>query len=424
MTSVEERFRSEKQHLEQLEIPSDFEVRLRNALEKVPTRKKKKTFRPMVLSSAAVLFLSLGTYHYSGLAYYGKQIIGYDEVSSKTLSALHEEGKGQVLDEQIQLSDGTIVHLDAIISDENQFLLYYTLENEAGIDYSSYNFSIDRVTGFFTNSFKTSSVASSNEGTIIKTNQAFEPVNGFSKKLTLHYTDPTGKEGTFTFNYDANKALQTTLKKSINHKVLVDKGHFIINDLIATPTETLITGKVHVSNYGRISSSGSGLALYANGEPLNTLGGGSSSNGFTTTAEWRFDALPKDITNLEIVVEEFIGYENVDTSISLKSSPKSIFLTDSVDILFNDIKVQDKTTLVTIQTEENVLLDEVSIVTSHGNKIELQTTIDTIYVKSPNGELRKERKLVFPTDEAVDKFYIGGLHYMKDYNEVVEIDLE
>ncbi|QPC45510.1 DUF4179 domain-containing protein [Mangrovibacillus cuniculi] len=422
MTRLEDQFLKDKQKLEQLQVPTDLADRLQGALDQVPTRKPKKPFRPMVLTSAAILFLSLGTYHYSGLAYYGKQIIGYDEVSRETLTSLHEEGKGQVIDEQITLSDGTVVSFDAILSDENQFIFYYSMENDEEIEHS--NFTINKISGFLTDSMRTYSVSSKVRGTQIITTQAFEPVNGFAKKLTLHYTDSTGEAGTFTFNYDANKALQTTLKKSINHKVQVDKGHFVINDLIATPTETLITGKVHVSNYGRISTSGSGLALYANGKPLNPLGGGSSSNGITTKAEWRFDALPKDLTKLEIVVEEFIGYKNLDTFVSMDSIPKTHSFNNSLYVLFKEIKLQDNNMHVTIQTEENVLLDDVSISTISGAKIDLQTTINSALIKTQKGELLKERTLVFPTNEKMEELYIGGMHYLKDYQEVVDVHLK
>ena len=102
------------------------------ALEQTPTRKKNRMPKWFAVA-AALLCLSIVSYHYNAFAYYGKKLLGYDEILSGTLAQLNEEGSGQSIDQKVMLANGTELFLDGIMTDENQLILYYTLTNSKGL---------------------------------------------------------------------------------------------------------------------------------------------------------------------------------------------------------------------------------------------------------------------------------------------------
>ncbi|WHT48880.1 DUF4179 domain-containing protein [Sporosarcina thermotolerans] len=95
MNEIEKRLAEEKERLESVTTPVELEGRLRQALDGVPVKKRRK---PMwLLAAVALLFFSLVSYNYNGLAFYGKKIMGFDELMSSTLAELNEEGMGQLI---------------------------------------------------------------------------------------------------------------------------------------------------------------------------------------------------------------------------------------------------------------------------------------------------------------------------------------
>src|SRR5690606_18205762 len=127
---------------------------------------------------------------------------------------------------KVMLSTGTTFFLDGIMTDENQFILYYTMKNSEGI---TEEILFTRMTGMLTDSIPASGTYSVNEkGTELKGMQSFDAVSPFAKKLTLAFTvqEASGnmQEETVTFPYDPTAAMQTELKQSIKQKVRVDKG--------------------------------------------------------------------------------------------------------------------------------------------------------------------------------------------------------
>ncbi|MNN38999.1 hypothetical protein D3C81_1530210 [compost metagenome] len=78
---------------------------------------------------------------------------------------------------------------------------------------------------------------------------------------------------------------------------------------------------------------------------------------------------------------------------------------------------------ITIATEEDVMLDGVSI-ESNNEKTSLQTTINQIDTKQPDGTILKERTLLFDGEAEPEFLLIEGMHYMKQYNEVISIPVD
>ena len=182
MSDIEKERLNEKNSLNKVTAPVELEERLRQALDNVPIKKKRKPKWPLAL--VALLFLSLVGYNYNGLAYYGKKIMGFDDLMSGTLAELNEEGMGQTIGKSVLLEDGTEFTVDGIMTDANQLILYYTLANLDEIE----DISFATITGFLTKSHRGGGTSIINEEqSEIKGQMSFDPVSPFAKKLTLEF---------------------------------------------------------------------------------------------------------------------------------------------------------------------------------------------------------------------------------------------
>ncbi|MNI91155.1 hypothetical protein D3C73_1487750 [compost metagenome] len=69
------------------------------------------------------------------------------------------------------------------------------------------------------------------------------------------------------------------------------------------------------------------------------------------------------------------------------------------------------------------MLDGVSV--EAGNvTTPLNTTVNQNEVKQPDGTLMKERTLLFDMTAEPDYLLIEGMHYMKAYNNMIEIPVD
>ncbi|WP_313640058.1 hypothetical protein [Paenibacillus sp.] len=69
------------------------------------------------------------------------------------------------------------------------------------------------------------------------------------------------------------------------------------------------------------------------------------------------------------------------------------------------------------------MLDDVSIETK-GVSTPLKTTINQKETKQVDGKLLKEHTLLFDTQTKPESLLIKGMHYMKEYNKVIEIPVD
>lgn len=255
--------------------------------------------------------------------------------------------------------------------------------------------------------------------TEIKGTAAFEPVSPFSKRLTLHYNNIDTKEE-FSFPYNPNKALQTEIKKSIKKTIKVDKGTITFKTITATPTMTMIEGTLNVENFDRVNSALHGIELIANGMPIELMGSGNRSALNGRKFELNFDALPKQLDSLELVMKEFVGYQSLKEKISLESIGGEPISLNGKDLLLKDVSKTSEGVEITIATDEDVMLDGVSIETKD-ELIPLKTTVRQHYPEQEDGRVWKERTMLFDTKIEPEYLIIEGMHYMKPYDHIIEI---
>ncbi|MDQ1143974.1 hypothetical protein QE429_000801 [Bacillus sp. SORGH_AS 510] len=426
MKRVEEQLMDEKKRLDSIIVPEDLEARLRNALTPVPQRSKRKA--PMwMFIAVALLFMSIVSYQYNAFAYYGKKIFGFDEVISGPLKQLNNEGMGQIIEKKTKLKDGTDFIINGIMTDANQFILYYTLKNPNGIE-EDMSFHLSKLTGFLTNSYAVSETAISNpDQTEVKGTMSFEPVSPFSKTLTLHYIQQLDNNKmtaeSISFSYNPNQALQTEIKQSIKKTFKVDKGTITFNSITATPTATVIKGSLNVEDFDRVESSWDGIELLANGRAIPMQGSGTTT-GFTgRTFELRFDPLPKQLDSLQLVIKEFVGYKKLNQKISLTAIGNKPIAMDNKELWVKNMKTTAQGVEITIVTEDDVMLDGVSVKTQN-KVIPLQTTVNQTKTQLEDGRPMKERTLLFKTTKTPEYLLIKGMHYMEPYQVTLDIPLD
>ncbi|MCM3473492.1 DUF4179 domain-containing protein [Brevibacillus borstelensis] len=361
---------------------------------------------------------------------HGKKLLGFDEVITGTLQELNHQGMGQIVEKEMDLRNGTRLVINGIMADANQLVMYYTLTNPDGLDdmVTIDTFRPSRITGLFTDSFAGGGTAIiSDDQTEIKGSMSFDPVSPFAKTLTLHFwqqlQDGQMVESTISFPYNPNKAMQAQFKQTINKQVEVDKGTIIFRSITASPTMTVIEGSMNVENHDRVSVPLGGIELLANGTAVPWLGSGSSSSLRGYNFDIRYDALPPHLESLELVVKEFVGYQTLEKTIALDALDDKPVMLGGKELRVKKVSVSSQEAGITIVTDEDVMLDGVSIQTKSA-VIPLRTTVGQEYIKEEDGRIKKERTLLFDAAEEPQSMIIEGMHYMKPYDIKIEIPLD
>ena len=133
-------------------------------------------------------------------------------------------------------------------------------------------------------------------------------------------------------------------------------------------------------------------------------------------------ALPKQLDSLELVIKEFVGYQRLEEKISLSSISDELISLNGKDLWIKNVSTTSQGVEITIATDDNVMLNGVSIQTQK-EIIPLKTTVNQTYTKQ-EGRNVKERTLQFDSMTNPENLLIEGLYYMKKYNKKMEISIE
>lgn len=431
MKELTERLEQQKSRWEDVLAPEEMEARLRAALDRVepkPARHRIVT-RGRVAAAAVLAFSLFAGSQYHALAYYGKKLLGFDDIGSGTLQALNEQGLGQSVEERVTLQDGTELILDGVMSDANQFILYYTLKNPRGLtDESGSLFTPGRITGFWTNaSLSTGQYRLTEDKTEIKGIYTFDPVSPFAQKLTLSFWDEgttdQRQERSVTFPYRPEEAMETTLKQSINRTLKTDGSKLTFRSIQATPTMTLIEGTFQTDRERVLERSMDGVELMVNGKPMEAQGTGVSHTAKGRLFEVKFDALPSDLQSLQIVLKDFLTYEKLNRKLTFAELAQPQTLAGE-ELRLLETKQGAEGLEVTIETSEEVRFEDVSLGTKEGELVPLEATVNqTIEAKEAGGPFYNKRTLVFKTKGEPDFLQLGGMYYRKAYNETIDIPI-
>lgn len=403
------KFDQQKAKMKNLEVPKQLEQRLHNALAKQPKKRNNKASLTLIV--AAALMLIFVSFNINTFAYYGTKLFGYEQLMDDTLTKLNEAGAGQVVNKSIELQDGTTVTIEGVLSDANRFIVYYKAYNQ--IKSLENGIIITEITGFLTNHFSSSTYELSGDQHTLTGIASFDAVNPFSKKLTITLFDDAHNEYKLTFNYNANDALAPTLKHTINEKIKTDIGTFKIKKLTSTNASTLITGTFDKTT-DRTFTIPRDFVLYADDEAIPVKESSMQSSLFGGyTMDLLFDTIPADTKKLELKLEQFYSKEKIDVAVPLNPLPETIVGPKSLQIL--NVSTQDGVTEITIQSEPNVIYDDISLQTTEGD-VSLQTTQG--FHESGDGYIRTLR---FNTINEATNLLIKNMYFLEIQNDTITI---
>lgn len=432
MSKIEEMLKGKKHQIEKLEVPDELEERLRGALDKVEPKRKSKSKLIVKIASLIIAVLLIG-YNGDTLAFYGKKLIGFDEVMTDNLKDLNELGKGQIIDTSYTFKNGIKVTLDGIMLDDNQLLMFYTIKDPKGnvdnidIEHNPY---IKGLIGTY--DMGSGEGRRNEENTEIKWKAQYDKPYFFEKSLEWRFTLVQGNEresGEIQFTLDRNKAMGSSLKKTLNERIKIDQGEISFHSIVASPTTTYIDGEIqNIFELAKDEFSGEGfrptaldIRLIANGEEMQMQSAGMSTDMKGITFDNNFDALPKELKTLQIKLVSFGSNNKVNETIDLTRNEKN----KTVEILgrkmeINNVYDKEGKTYVTITTKEDVVLSEVYMIID-GKTIELKETSQGNHDKKSDGTITYTRTLCFEGSGDKLTLEVKGIKYNKIYNKTIDI---
>lgn len=434
MDMIENLLDRAKHGIDRLEVPDELASRLRDALKTRPGKQPAATKWKMKAAVGLIVLLLVG-YNFDALAFYGRKLIGYDQVMNGTLKQLNELGKGQVIGKSFTFKNRVIVTLDGVMLDENQMLLFYSVKDSHGhIDEVDLN-PFMTVKGMFGSCYiKNASGEMNKDKTEIKYIASFETPFFLEKKLHFSFALFHGvnqEPGEISFTLDRNKAMGYTLKKTLNQFMKADENKIRIESIIASPTKTVVSGSIqNIAELAldqirgeRFRPNELQMELLANGKPLREQGGGLSTDMKGITFHMDYDALPPDLKKLQIRLKAFGADHDVYRQTELKKEEQSrVIRLLGQNIEINNISEKNGDTYLTITTLDSVVLSRVYLLID-GRKTELQETISDKLNKEPDGTLIHTRMLHFPGMGERLTLDVERMRYTKKYNELINVPL-
>ncbi|KGK85816.1 DUF4179 domain-containing protein [Clostridium sp. HMP27] len=432
MNKIEEILKGKKLQIEGLEVPNELEERLRGTLDKVEIKRKNKSKLIVKIASLIIAVLLIG-YNGDTLAFYGKKLIGFDEVMTDTLKDLNDMGKGQIIDKSYTFKNGVKVTLDGIMLDDNQLLMFYTIKDPKGnvdkidIEHNPY---IKGLVGTY--HMGNGEGRRNEENTEIRWKAQYDTPYFFEKTLDWRFTLAEGNErenGEIKFVLDRNKAMGSSLKKTLNKSIKIDQGEIDFHSIVASPTTTYINGEIQsLFELAKDELLGEGfrpaeldIRLIANGEEVQMQSAGMSTDMKGITFNNNFDALPKELKTLQIKLVSFGSNSRVNEKMELSKDQKDkVVQILGQNVKINDVYDKDGKTYVTITTEEDVVLSEVYIIIDE-KRVQLKETSQGNRDKKTDGTISYTRTLCFEGSGDKLTLEVKGIKYNKIYNKAIDI---
>lgn len=416
-----------------VQAPSELESRLRNALEHVPAKKKNMN-RAMtwVASSAAALLLIIGTYQYPAFAYYGGKLLNKIELTSLSFTEVAEQGYGQTVNKSTTLDDGTVIIINGVIADDNALLMYYTIDRPEGsvvTNNGSFRYDVGKMEGFLTDSDpKEGNGNYSKDETQYEGVYKFEPVSPFSRTLTVTFSEGLdgGERASYpiSFKFKANKAMKSMIKEDISKSVPVDQGTVHYDSITASPSSTIVKGYYEMDEEGYPRFSGK-TKLYVNGTEVKSWG--MRSDSFAETGipgfELEFDVLPTDkIETIELVLENFAGFQKVEDPISLASPSDQSIKMSNEKVWIRSVTKTDIGYDIVIARKQFIFLETDNLSMQAGGSV---VPVSSISTSRPwdlkNGNILWEQTYSFNTTDKPELLLLDGFHYIKTYDKTISI---
>jgi len=424
MTRLDRMLEEKRTEYNNLQAPDSLEEKLRAALD------DEKTSRKFPLSRIAAIFLvgAILTYNSSTLAFYGKQLIGYDTVMDGTLLQLSRMGEGQIIDKSYLFSDGIRVQVDGVMLDGNGMVFFYTIED------TTKSKNMDDVYVRVSPDIPFMNVGSSGAGEIIKEEHmqkwvftTDEPPPFFVRKVTLKLSNERGdgmwEEGEIDFKLDRNKAVGETIRVPVGRKVELAGRTMTVEDMSMSAISTVVKGEIQDLmslgmdrlNEEYMMPHNMEMSLYADGIEIDRKGAGMSTDMKGTRFDVRFDALPKDTKDLRLDLDSVSVHERLDMELEIAEG-ETLEIRGN-DIFINSIENGNGRTYITITTEEGTRIPGVRLL-ADGVYYDLLKTSESTYEKKDE-DILNTRTLEFEGMGEDLKLSLTDIRYTKTYNQTL-----
>jgi len=436
MNELEDILKAKKSPMNQIQVPEELEGRLRSALNtkaEVPRANRFKSYAAVMVILVAMLL----SFNYDAIAFYSKQLLGYDQVMNASLKQLSDLGKGQSIGKSVSFVNGTSLTVDYVMLDENQLLLFYTVNDPAGhVDEDNISpfMSLKAFWGEY--HLQNSQGTMNEEKTKVNYIASFEPPLPFEKNLTLKFSlRQQGREvpAEISFTINRNTAMGHTLKKTLNKTIVVDNTPITLDSILASPTKTVINGSMqNIFELAKAQLSGERfrpadltLKLIANGKEVPKQGGGMSTDLKGITFHSDFDPLPQDLEQLQLELVRFGADHDVNQQFRLNKSNEGekqrlTILRQTVEV--TNIETSRGETQITISSDEGLILSRVYL-KADGQKVSLEQTTMDKYDKLHDGTIIHTRTLRFLGTGDELELDVQRMTYSKDYDEMIEIPI-
>ena len=268
----------------------------------------------------------------------------------------------------------------------------------------------------------------------MKCMHSFVPPLFFEKTLKLNFNmNINGRieHGGIEFKLDRNKAMGHILKKNINKAVEVDKTNITFNTIVATPTRTVVEGKIlgifrlaaNQLKGERIRLNHMEVRLIADGTEIQRQGSSLSTDIKGMSFDFEYDALPSELKSLRLELVSFAADHDVNKQYELDREAKEQKLeTLGQEIIIESIEEKNNSTYITITTELNTTLTRVYLLADE-KQLELQNTMPGAYNKLENKNTNT-RTLCFKGTGEKLMLDVHRMSYEKTYNIVIDIPIE
>ena len=365
MKSMEEQFEIKKERLKAMEVPEELEERLNNAL-KFHHRKNSNFFiRHKTAASVIIIILMFSIYNFDVLAYYGRKIMGYDQVIYGSLKDLNELGEGQQIGKSYTFKDGSQVILDGVFLDENKLVAMYRIKSES--QDKAQDFNNPEVKGIFWNGRGRGRGLYNEELKELAWIFEFDSPHIFNKYITFSLTSKDGEKGKINFGLDMSKVVKGIVKQKINKSIEADGVKYNFDALSASPLSTVIEGNIEAGSKLQLFTGGKMKdvtrnmilelsEIYEKDGKLTTETLKSSSWNLSCDTDrakfkYEFEGLKKGLKQLELKVLRTEDMKIIDKEIKINDKTKNVCV-DSVKI--SDVKTDNGNTVITFITDKDV----------------------------------------------------------------------
>lgn len=403
MERIREALEDKKNEYGDLKAPSGFEDIIREKLKE--SRYKSKRLSILRIASILVMIVVI-SYNSSTLAFYGRTLMGYENVMNDTLMGLSQLGEGQVIDKEVIFPDGVRLRLDMIMLDGNGVVIFYSIYDPTNkVDVENVNISTSIKGLFYNPGYGGHGEYIQDENTQKWVIISSDSPNFFNQKLTIglnYHNNSTYYYEELSFKLDRSQAVGRTIKFNVNKNIELFGRNILIDKISASSVSTILRGSlqnigslaVDIFKGDRVFYDELEMSLFADGVEIDRLGAGISTNLKGTNFSVRFDAIPEDTKEIWVVLNSLNLRKTLDIEEKLELGEVNIFNLDDQELIIEEIKQIDGQTHIIIQTKENIRIPGLSLMID-GKNFNLEDTIRTEVFIDSQGELVKRRTLVF-----------------------------